>query len=279
MSVPTPCEPVPWPLPRLLGERPVAVTSEHLAGYGSDLEVAVATSPGLRHEINEDAHSDLDGSSALYLVADGVGGGALASQASRELVDRVHEALRVASVDERAVREALLDADLAVARSIARRTDEPGAATVAVCASLRPDFSAWLVAWVGDCRVYRLDATDRGEAELLTRDDTYRHLDESPPPGGSPDDPARMLGNGAVIAPNLVQVALEPSAMLLMCSDGVHAHVDGRDLVEALRREDRTLEQRCASVVGLARQRGGTDDATLLVVRRTEAAARPENAV
>src|SRR5437879_1075020 len=68
--------------------------------------------------------------------------------------------------------------------------------------------SRWLVAWVGDCRVYRVGAADHEAAELLTRDDTYRHLDEASPPGGSPDDPARMIGNGAVDAPNVRQVDL-----------------------------------------------------------------------
>ena len=32
---------------------------------------------------------------------------------------------------------------------------------------------------------------------MLTCDDTFRHLGEPPPPGGAPDDPARMVGNGA----------------------------------------------------------------------------------
>ena len=60
--------------------------------------------------------------------------------------------------------------------------------------------SRWLIAWVGDCRIYRVRAAHDEPAELLTRDDTYGHLGEEPPPGGSPDDPARMVGNGAVDA-------------------------------------------------------------------------------
>ena len=68
--------------------------------------------------------------------------------------------------------------------------------------------SRWLIAWVGDCRIYRVRTAHDEPAELLTRDDTYGHLGEDPPPGGSPDDPARMVGNGAVAAPNVASVEL-----------------------------------------------------------------------
>src|SRR4051812_47581358 len=57
------------------------------------LEAAVATSPGGRHVVNEDCHSALDCAIPLFVVADGVGGGALASRASRELVSRLHAEL------------------------------------------------------------------------------------------------------------------------------------------------------------------------------------------
>ena len=63
-------------------------------------------------------------------------------------------------------------------------------------------------------------------AQLLTRDDTYRRLSEEPPPGGSLDDPARMIGNGAVSAPNIERVDLAFDEMLVLCSDGVHKYVD-----------------------------------------------------
>src|SRR5262249_42455632 len=131
-------------------------------------EAAVASLCGMRHEINEDWHSPLDAWSRLFVVADGVGGGAMASRASRELVSHLHAALADASVDADAVRQALLDSDRVVARSIASQTAAPGAATVAVCASIDPSLSRWLVGWVGDCRVYRLSGEPGEPAELLT---------------------------------------------------------------------------------------------------------------
>jgi len=149
------------------------------ATQSARLYVAVASSRGGRHAVNEDGHTTLDGDMPLFVVADGVSSGAMAARASGDLVAHLHAALGEGPVDAEAVRRAVLDADRAIARSIARRTDAPGAATLALCAATDAALSSWLVAWVGDCRVYRLGTTDRRPAELLTRDDTYRHLDEA----------------------------------------------------------------------------------------------------
>ena len=57
------------------------------------LEAAVASSCGSQHAVNEDAHSALDGAARLFVVADGVGGGAMAQTASCLLVATLHDAL------------------------------------------------------------------------------------------------------------------------------------------------------------------------------------------
>ena len=126
--------------------------------------------------------------------------------------------------------DALLDADRDVASALAKHTAASGAATVALCAATSRLLSHWLIAWVGDCRIYRVRTAQDGPAELLTRDDTYGHLGEEPPPGGSPDDPARMVGNGAVDAPNVGSIDLADGEMLVLCSDGLHKHVEPREI-------------------------------------------------
>ena len=219
--------------------------------------------------MNEDSSSALAGTAPLFVIADGVGGGAMAALASRELILRLHGALERSPIDAPAICAALLDADRDVARSIARYGTKTGAATVAVCAATSPRLSKWLVAWVGDCRVYKLAAaSDR--SELLTRDDTYRNLGEEPPPASSPDDPARMVGNGAVIAPNIVAVhSLGRDEMLALCSDGIHKHVDGTDWCSVLDAPV-SLAQRGQALVALARKRGSVDDATVLLLHRSD---------
>lgn len=227
---------------------------------------AVASSRGNGRCVNEDCHSALDRNCALFVVADGVGGGALAAHASRQLVTSLHGVLEGGRIDAQTVRMALLDADRKIDASIASASDAAGAATVALCAAIDASLSRWLVAWVGDCRVYRVDDRD-GVAELLTVDDTYAHLREQAPVGASPHDPARMIGNGAVDAPNVRDVELHAQQTLVLCSDGLHKHVDAAGIARILHGPGR-LAHRCRLLVESAGAHGSRDDATVLVVRR-----------
>ena len=274
MSMTTPRD-VPWrsPTPPTLTPshppKQPATTTRHaeISTRWTRLEAAVATSRGERHAVNEDCHSVLDGRTPLFVVADGVGGGALASRASRELVVRLHAALERAGAHPDTVRAALLQADRAIRLSIAGESDRSGAATVALCKATGASLSNWLVAWVGDCRVYRVPAGPDAPAELLSQDDSYRHLHEQPPQGGSPDDPARMVGNGAIDTPNVRRVVLHAGEMLVLCSDGVHKHADPHAIARVLRASG-SLARRCSELIEWSRASGSRDDATVLVVRR-----------
>ena len=271
MSVVTPREPA---LPaRQRDERECLSTARqaHIMTSWSCLTIAAATLRGDGHAVNEDSHSSVEGGAPVFVVADGVGGGALAAWASCQLVLRLHRALDGRRVDAATVRAALLDADRDIGRGLAHRSAGPGAATVALCAGTDRLLSKWLMAWVGDCRVYHLCAAPDRPARLLTRDDTYRHLGEQPPPEGSPDDPARMVGNGAAGLPNVEQVELEFGGALVLCSDGVHKHVEADEMGRLLR-EPGPLSECCQRLVELARSHGSRDDATVLVVQRR---ARP----
>jgi len=230
------------------------------------LDVALASAPGTRHARNEDAASPLDTQGRLFVVADGVGGGALAAEASAALVDHLHIALRPHPLQADDVRSAILDGDRAIRRSLAERTDASCAATLALCVATDDAFAQWLIAWVGDCRAYRV-RRNSATAELLTADDTYRRLNETPPRGGSLDDPARMVGNGAVDAPNVRAVDMAPADVLVLCSDGAHRHVSCDEL-GLLATAGAPLASRCERIVDHARHAGSHDDATVLLIER-----------
>jgi len=267
-----PARPTKVARPRRPAADVVPVAMNALAG----LAVAAASSACPTRRVNEDCHSPLDAPPRLLVVADGVGGGAMASSVSRALVLHLHAAFGERAPDAASLREAVLEADRAIARSVAQRETACGAATMAMCAPHDAAWSRWLIAWVGDCRVYRVSAERDGVAELLTTDDTYRHLGEAPPPGSRADDPARMVGNGAVDSANVESVELARGAMLVLCSDGVHKHVTSADIARALR-EPGSLERRCARLVELARAHGSGDDATVLAVQRSS--SRPGRAL
>jgi serine/threonine protein phosphatase PrpC len=111
--------------------------------------------------------------------------------------------------------------------------------------------------------------------ELLTRDDTFRQLDETPPDGGSADDPARMVGNGATTGANVAVHGLGSGELLALCSDGLHKHVTPSEWRRVLT-QPVPLARRCDDLIALASANGSTDDATVLLVQRTGfASARP----
>lgn len=231
------------------------------------LAVASASVCGSAHAVNEDAHTQPDQSNRLFVVADGVGGGALPDVVSSMVVSRLHQKLSQCAVDADLLTEALLETDQWISGELEQSTPEQGAATVAVCARASAAGSRWLIAWVGDCRIYRVGTAAAEDAELLTRDDTYRELQETPPAGGSPDDPARMIGNGAITRPNVREILLADAEMLVLCSDGLHKQVSAREIGEGLRAGGVTLAQQCAQLARRAHDRG-SDDATLLVLQR-----------
>ena len=76
-----------------------------------------------------------------------------------------------------------------------------------------------------------------------------------------------MVGNGAVAAPNVENVELADDEMLVLCSDGLHKHVETREIHRQLRARG-PLSRCCARLVELARLRGSNDDATVLVIHR-----------
>jgi hypothetical protein len=147
--------------------------------------------------------------------------------------------------DAEAIARAVLEADRLVQARLAERTAAPGAATLVSCVR-GASAARWRVAWVGDCRATPARADRPGErarglaatraAQPLTRDDTYANLGERPPAGGSPDDPARMVGNGAVVGPNVVEATLAPGEALLLCSDGLHRHLSSAEMADAFAR-------------------------------------------
>ena len=81
--------------------------ASHATALGR-FDVAVASSRGAHRIDNEDAHSELGGRGHLFVVADGVGGGAMAAYASRRLVRELHAALDGRRLDPARLSAAML---------------------------------------------------------------------------------------------------------------------------------------------------------------------------
>ena len=236
------------------------------------LTAAYASETGSGHERNEDCCSHVPSAErpGFCGVADGVGGGAHGEIASSVLLTHCAQAPKETYCDPAKLIDWLTRADAQVREAIARRTDQTGAATLA--AAWFPTQSTAYVLSVGDCRVYQLKPhKHRYVIEQLTVDQTYASLAQQPPLNGSPDDPARMVGSGAVGIPPVVKAQIRERELLLLCSDGVHKFVSDEQIADVISGgiiDRSSLETICDALVHAAKSNGSHDDASALLVLR-----------
>jgi protein phosphatase len=236
------------------------------------LTAAYASQAGSGHARNEDCCSHVPSAErpAFCGVADGVGGGVHGEIASSVLLTHCAQAPKETYRDPARLVDWLTRADTQVREAIARRSDQTGAATLA--AAWFPSQSTAYLLNVGDCRIYRLrPRKQRYAIEQLTVDQTYASFAQQPPPNGKPEDPARMVGTGAVGVPPVVKAQIRQRELLLLCSDGVHKYVSDEQIAEVVSgglSQGRSLERICDALVYAAKRNGSHDDASALLVLR-----------
>jgi len=236
----------------------------HPAWWRGGIEIGAASAGGSYHPENEDSYlTPLDNTSGLLAVADGVGGGAHGKIASACLIRCIEKLTPALLRKDSRLEQWLHEADDTVAREIAKHTERRGASTFV--AAIPGKFgNRWQITWAGDCRAYLLSSH---ALRQLTIDDTYEHLGETPPAGVAPDDPARMVGSGAVSKANHATVQLGAGNTLLLCSDGIHKYLSSAEISKGLQRPE-SLNERCRKLVNQAHINGGTDDATIIAIER-----------
>jgi protein phosphatase len=251
-------------------------------------EWAARTDCGLVRRENQDAYgvfADL----GLFLVADGLGGHRGGQVASRMAVDVVRTALAsglaenvtpvigpggLASTGARRLLRAFDDANASIWRA-ARDPERHGMGTTIVALLFDPDTDVAAVCHVGDSRMFRL----RGdEITQLTEDHTMvqRWVREGRiRPEEAAISPHRHVVTHAVGTQVDVQPAMHLERprvgdVLLLTSDGVHDSVTPAEMAAVVRAPTGGLEQACQRLVDVADERGGVDNATVVMVRIRE---------
>lgn len=120
---------------------------------------------------------------------------------------------------------------------------------------------------VGDSRLYRYRP---GELTQLTRDQTiYQQAIDA----GKVDNlPSRNLLLQAVgpygsIRPAIRSHAVKPRDLYLLCTDGLHGCVSDREIVKILgQATPRNLDVICAELIALAKEDGGKDNITVVLL-------------
>jgi PPM family protein phosphatase len=258
------------------------------------LDIGSATSPGKVRPANEDSHLvlqatwanlDLRHELAVVVVADGMGGHKAGERASGLTIRAMGNSLAAllsaavggtlgatADVLPRSIDLAFALANQAVADAATADADCKGMGATVVAVVLSDDEVH--IGLAGDCRVYH----QRGDQlTQVTRDQTLVarmvELGQLTPseaanhPRGN--EVTQAVGLRGAIQPARYELKLRPGDWLVACCDGLPAHVEDGLLQKTISQWATSPAAALAHhLVELANQRGGSDNCTVVAVRR-----------
>jgi len=210
---------------------------------------------------------------ALFALADGLGGhegGEIASDAAlRTLLEQYYSPLSHPRI-EAALQRAVQAANLAVFSLAEQEPRYRSMATTLDALIVTPTLA--YVAHVGDSRIYRLRAgtlkqmtEDHSEVAQLVR---MRLVS----PERSRDHPrrnvlTRTIGSGLIVRPDFAREPVTAGDRFLLCSDGLWASVEEREIEQVMHEED--ADHVCTTLVELALTHGADDNVSAQVIEVT----------
>src|SRR5664279_4251597 len=237
-------------------------------------DVSSVTHAGKVRERNEDsclARTDI----GLWAVADGMGGHEAGDLASR---------IVVAALDAIEQPEAALDLLEQCETQIARANQQivdlsrarNGAIIGTTVAVLLVRDNHYACVWAGDSRVYLIRggaikqvSRDHTEVEELVAAGTLSRADADSWPNNVI---TRAIGAAEQLELEIVTGAADPGDIFVICSDGLTKHLGDDEILQFA--ADRNARAACEAMLGLALERGGFDNVTVVVVRLVSAVAR-----
>lgn len=243
------------------------------------MEVGFKTDKGLRRSNNEDACYVML-KDRVFIVADGVGGNNSGEIASRTCVDEIanyvetHDLKQMQNDEE--IRdyfvECIKDVNFKILELSQRHEENWGMATTVVVAHLRG--KKIYVFNVGDSRAYIF----RGEElRQITEDHTYVNslvkagviTAEEAETHENRNMITRAVGADYRVETDFFVEEVEEGDRILLCTDGLYGEI-GRERLIAELREERAMTDICDELVEAAKQNGGHDNITMVVVNVTE---------
>jgi protein phosphatase len=262
----------------------------------SELLIAHDTHPGETGKNNEDNHAVASWLTpagtpiTLAVVADGIGGNRAGEVASALVIETILETVPTSPhADYRVlIRQAIGEAARRVVEQAETSAKLHGMGTTCVMALIAG--RELYAAYIGDSRLYLLrensiqqlsvDHTwiqEAIELRLLTRAEAKthphrhvvrRHIGEDP---NVPPDFRLRLANGEpdTHAEQNQGLVLAPGQMVLLCSDGLTDLVEDQEIFTICQAQ--LVDEAVQELITLARQRGGHDNITVILVRVPEA--------
>ena len=238
------------------------------------LEASSLSDKGCVRSNNED-YCLIEPDLGLYVLADGMGGAKAGERASRMAVDTVAEVVLTAQHrDSQVLLQAVEEANRRVLDASRKDPSLEGMGTTLVAALDLEDGLS--IASVGDSRAYLLDESG---LRVLTDDQTW--VNEVVRPLGLDEESLRnhpmrhvltmAIGASAPLTVNYYSVPLKTGNLVLICSDGLHGVIEPADLERILRggRNGVSLDDSCRKLVNAAKEAGGPDNVTVVLMRKT----------
>jgi serine/threonine protein phosphatase PrpC len=253
------------------------------------LDIGQRTHPGQTRELDEDSlltlaltrtFESLESASALFVVADGMGGHEAGEVASRiairaladvALRDVFARELAGAELDDEtvqgALRRAVQVANEQVFLERERRENDMG---TTVTAALLRDWTLF-IAHVGDCRAYRWGKD--GLQQLTTDHSVIASMVASG--AAQPEEVYthphrsviyRSVGDQPSVEVDTAVLSVEPGDRLVLCCDGLWEMLRDEGIEEVLLREA-DPQRACDAMVEQANEAGGPDNISVIVVQ------------
>jgi len=216
----------------------------------------------------------IDPDRGLFILADGMGGARAGERASRMAVETVAETVRSAGApDSQVLIRATEEANRRVIEAAHSDPSLEGMGTTLV-AALEVE-SELAITSVGDSRAYLLD---EGGLHMITEDQTW--VNEVGRPLGLDEEslkhhPMRhvltmAIGASTPLTINHYRLPLHSGELVLICSDGLHGVLENPEMQEILTRARNggSLEECCGHLIEAAKEAGGPDNVTAVLMRK-----------
>jgi len=235
------------------------------------LEAFGLSDPGCVRSNNEDYFIS-DSESGIFILADGMGGANAGEYASHLSAEMLYEYLLNAEkpAELEMLEQGFIEANWAVRQAAQGNPELSGMGTTLVVARDIGE-ERFQIGSVGDSRAY---LSSNGVLSLLTQDQTW--VAEVGARLGLSEEvlkkhPMRHVLTMAVGSTDDLRVAtsvvqMHPGDSVLLCSDGLHGIVSEKFLGEALVSE-KTLPQKCHYLVEAAKNEGGPDNVTVVLIK------------
>lgn len=208
----------------------------------------------------------------LLVVADGMGGHAKGEEASKIALNTISKTVIPELLSEIPLTELLKigiqNANQDILDYIDKNPETSGMGTTSVCAIVK-DNEVYL-ANVGDSRAYVISDD---EIRRVTKDHSY--VQELVDSGEITEEESRehpkknvitkAVGIMSSVEPDMMRLTLDPDESLLLCCDGVIAHLDDNDIHKIINDSD-DPQNACQKIVDLANERGGSDNISLILL-------------